>query len=101
VLSTQDFAMIDERMTKLMCNVGNIVSFRVGHKEAQLLSREIGCTAQDIQFIEKYHVAYRTPNETGFAQAPRPPMFRKLEVQTKVEPKKQSGWFPLVPLASA
>ena len=55
----------------------------------------MACPAQDIQFLEKHHVAYMTPKGKGIAKACRPPMFRKLDIQ-RAEPKTESrGWFTL------
>ncbi len=95
VLATQDFAMIDDKMARVMCNVGTLLAFRLGAREAQIIGREMDCSPQTLQFLEKYHVAYMTPKERGIAKAPRPPLFKKLEVN-RVEPKvKSAGWFDL------
>lgn len=102
-LSTQDFAVIDERMTRVMLNVGNIVSYRLGHREASLIARELDFTAQDIQFIDKYHAAYLTPKGKGIAKAPRPPLIREIKPPVTAEPQRKSkkpSWFTLEPLAS-
>jgi len=40
VLATQDLSF-DEKMARIMLNVGNIVSFRLGAKEAQLVAKEL------------------------------------------------------------
>lgn len=34
ILSTQDFATIDEKLVRVMLNVGNIISYRLGYREA-------------------------------------------------------------------
>ena len=59
--STQDFAMIENRAERLMLNVGKSVSYRVGHNEARRIAPEMGMKPEDIQFLEKWHVAYMTP----------------------------------------
>ncbi|MFA5823203.1 MAG: hypothetical protein WC853_09025 [Thermodesulfovibrionales bacterium] len=95
VLATQDLAVIEDKLARVMCNVGTILTYRAGFREAQIIGKEMDCTPQDIQFLEKYHVAYLTPKEKGIAKAPRPPLFKKLEVK-RVEPKRKSkGWFNL------
>jgi hypothetical protein len=93
-LSTQDMAQIPETMARVMLNVGNIVCFRVGFRESSLIAKELGITPAEIQFIEKWHAAYLTPEGTGIAKVSRPPLVRKIEV--KAEPKiKSKGWFTL------
>ena len=98
IMATQDFATVDEKLIRVMLNVGTILSFRIGAREAQLIAREMDCEPQTLQFLEKYHLAYLTPKEKGIAKAPRPPLFKKLEIAKKVEPQRKSkGWFPLEP----
>ena len=36
VLATQDFAAIDEKLTRVMCNVGSILTYRAGARKRQL-----------------------------------------------------------------
>ena len=98
VLSTQDFAVIDEKMARVMLNVGTLVAFRSGHREASLIAREACIPAEEVQFLEKYHVVYKTPKDTGIAKTPRPPMFKDVK-PTVAEPViKSSGWFELQPV---
>jgi hypothetical protein len=62
-----------------------------------MLSSEMDCSPHDLQFLEKFNVAYLTPKEKGIGKAPRPPLVRKIEIK-KVAPKtKSKGWFPLEP----
>lgn len=103
VLATQDFAVIDERMARIMLNVGNIVSYRLGHREASFVAKELDVPSQDIQFLEKYHVVYLTPKGRGTAKAPRPPFFLPKVPPVTVEPQrkpKKPSWFTLEPLES-
>jgi len=103
ILATQDFAVIEERMARVMLNVGNIVSFRLGHREASLVARELDIPPQDIQFIEKYHVVYLTAQDKGMAKAPRPPFFVPKEPPVAAAPQRNSkkpSWFTLEPLES-
>lgn len=95
VMATQDFATVEEKLVRVMLNVGTILSFRLGAREAGLIAREIACQPQILQFLEKYHLVYLTPQERGIAQASRPPLFRKLTVGKKVGPQRKSGWFVL------
>lgn len=97
ILSTQDFAVIDEKMARVMLNVGTLIAFRSGNREASLISRELCIPAEEIQFLEKYHVVYKTPKESGIAKTPRPPIFKEVKPKA-AEPKiKSSGWFQLQP----
>jgi len=85
-------------MTRVMLNVGNIVSYRLGHREASYVARELDFAPQDLQFIEKYHVAYLTPKARGIAKAPRPPFVKAIEPPKKVEPPRKPmkpSWFTL------
>lgn len=60
-------------MKRVLLNVGSIVCFRVGYSEASVVAREMNLTAQDIQTLDRYYIAYMTPNSSGIAKAPRPP----------------------------
>ena len=97
ILSTQDFAVIDEKLVRVMLNVGNIVSYRLGYREASYIARELKFTTEDIQFLEKYHVAYLTGSETGIAKTPRPPFIKKIEVKEVRLQAESKGWFDLEP----
>lgn len=95
-LATQDFALINESLARVMLNVSNIIAYRLGHREAGLVARELDISSQDIQFIEKYHVAYLTPKSKGIAKAPRPPFFVPKEPPVAVEPQRKAikpSWF--------
>ncbi len=98
VLATQSFATIEDRMTRALLNVGNIMSYRLGHREAGYVAHEIGCTVQDLQFIEKFYLAYLTPEGKGIAKAPRPPFIKEVKPPKKVEPQRKPikpSWFTL------
>ena len=85
-------------MARVMLNVGNIVSYRLGHREASFVARELNIPNQDIQFIEKYHVAYLNPKGRGIAKAPRPPFFKEVKTPTRAEPQRKPmkpSWFTL------
>jgi hypothetical protein len=101
VLSTQDFAAIDYKLARVMLNVGNIVAYRLGAKDAQLVGNELDVSRQDLQFLEKYHCAYLTPEETGFCKAKMPPLIpRSSPAKSKPVKKKResiSSWFEIRP----
>jgi hypothetical protein len=104
VLATQDFATFDERLARVMLNLATIISYRLGHREARLVANEIDITPQQLQFIEKYHVAYATPKSKGIAKAPRPVWITQKEPPTMVEPQRKPmkpSWFTLEPLGSS
>lgn len=95
ILSTQDFALIGEKLARVMLNVGTLIAYRLGSREASLVAREIQCRPEEIQSLEKFHVMYVTPTERGMAKAPRPSLAkpiepRKAEQESKAEWK---GWF--------
>ena len=97
ILSTQDFAVIDEKMARVMLNVGTLITFRSGHREASLISKEVCIPAEEIQFLEKYHVVYKTPQETGIAKTPRPPIFKEIKLKAVKPVVKTGGWFNMEP----
>ena len=102
-LATQDMATMDERLARVMLNSGNLIAYRLGYREANLFAREMEMSANDIQFIEKFHLAYLTPQERGIAKAPRPPIIKEVELPKTVEPQRNSkkpSWFTLEPLES-
>ncbi len=105
LLATQDFALVGEKLARVMLNVGNLVAFRVGYKEASLLAREMGLTPETLQFLPKYYLAYKTVDRVGIVKAPRPPFVKPLQlgkrpphgpVMPVAEPRPEwKGWFPL------
>ncbi|MGA2939754.1 MAG: hypothetical protein ABSF52_22010 [Syntrophobacteraceae bacterium] len=97
ILSTQDFALIGEKLTRVMLNVGTVIAYRLGSREAALLAREIRCRPEEIQDLENFHVMYATPREQGMAKTPRPPFVKPIEPKKAKLQKKTEwmGWFPL------
>lgn len=125
VMATQDLAF-DDRLARIMLNVGNIVTFRVGAREAHLIANELGKIKEDeviykteirgnkvidvvdkvtvnkndtktlIQFLDKHHLAFMTPEKVGTGKAPRPPFIKKVEPK-RPEPKREpeGDWFIL------
>ena len=73
-----------------MLNVGTVVAYRLGSREASLVAREIQCAAGEIQSLEKFHVMYVTPTGCGMAKAPRPPFVKPIEPK-KAERENKTG----------
>lgn len=95
VLATQDLAF-DEKLVRILLNVGNIVSFRLGAKEAQVVARELDITPQELQFLPKYHAYFLTPEGTGMGKAQRPPFVKPVEPKRPEPQREPEGeWFPL------
>jgi hypothetical protein len=81
------------------CPIGSIVAFKSGYHEASVIAREMSISAEEIQFLEKHHLAYLTPDERGIAKAPRPPIFKEVKINpVKPKPVQTGGWFDLKPL---
>lgn len=97
ILSTQDFAVISEKLARVMLNVGSLVAFKLGSKEATMLAREFQCRPEEIQNLPKYHVMFLTPGARGVAKVARPPYVRLMEPKRTVRPAEPrwKGWFPL------
>jgi hypothetical protein len=99
VLATQDFSKINDQLRHVMLNVGNIVSYQVGYREAMYLAHEMDTTPQTLQFLEKWHAAYLTPEERGIIKISRPPYIPDIEIKVKPPKKTEpSKWFPLEPV---
>lgn len=103
ILATQDFATIDQTLVRVMLsNIGTLVAFRCGYREASLLANEFQeLTAADLQFPDKYTCAYRTPEAEGIAKSQRPPFVKELAVRaTHTEPRATCDlrWFGLEPV---
>ena len=97
-LATQDFALIDPALARVMLNVGSIVSYKLGYREASLISKELGMAPEDLQNLEKYHCAFLTAKGSGIAKAPHPPLFKERKPPIQVEPQRQAikpSWFTI------
>jgi type IV secretory pathway VirB4 component len=96
MFATQDFASIPEQMARVMLsNCGTLIAFRCGSREAQMLSKEFkSLNQEEIQFLDKYHAAYRTPEGEGILKTSRPPLVKERTLYQKPKP---TGWFPLRP----
>ncbi len=102
VLCAQDLATIDQTLVKVMLsNIGTLVAFKCGYREASLLAREFQTLdASALQFPDKYTCAYRTPEEEGIAKSQRPPFVKALPVRSTPKREEQAfglQWFPLEP----
>jgi len=51
-LASQDFALINPALTHVMLNVGTIISYKLGYREASLISKELGMTPGDLQNLK-------------------------------------------------
>lgn len=100
ILATQDLATVDAVLSRVMLNVGTIIAFRLGYREAALVGQEMNLDANTILFLEKYHVVYKTPKEVGIAKTPRPPLFQEYEIKKAAPPQKTGNWFELRPLSA-
>lgn len=98
ILATQDFTAMPQDLTGvILSNVGTLVSFRVGFKEASMLSREFpSIQTSQLQFLEKYHCAYRTPKAEGICKTMPPPFVRPKDIeQPKVAEQAEWDWFDI------
>lgn len=95
MLATQSFAGMRDEVVRTLCNVGNILCYRVGYREASLIAKEMNIRPEEIQFMEKYHAAYLTPEGKGFAKMNRPLYVKPREVVKAVPKVKTKGWFTL------
>ena len=84
-------------MVRIMLNVGNIVAFRLGSREAGFISKEMDASVSDLQFVEKYHFHYLTPEGRGLAKAYPPPFIKPKEITVMKKPTMKISWFPLHP----
>ena len=96
-MGTQSFATMDDKMTKQMLNVGNIITYKLAYRDAAIIAKELDIEPQAIQYLEKYHVAYMTTKERGIAKAPYPLFVKEKSAPTSVmvEPQRKSkpSWF--------
>jgi len=102
ILATQDFATIDPTLVRVMLsNVGTLIVFRCGYREASLLANEFQTlSTSDLQFPDKFTCAYRTPEEEGVAKSQRPLYVKEVPIKTNEtkQRKFKLEWFPLEPL---
>jgi type IV secretory pathway VirB4 component len=104
ILATQDFAVIDEKIKRVLLNVGTIIAYKLGANEASQVSRELNCQAEILQTLEKYTLAFMTPSKKGILKSPTPPIVieyplptcsDRIVVRDKVTMK--ANWHPLQP----
>lgn len=93
IISLIDFN-IPESILRSVINVGSILTFRVGAREASYIAREMNIKPPELQFLERFHIAYMTPKESGICKAPRPPFIKRMEIKS-VEParKPRMEWY--------
>jgi len=97
VMATTDFSSISSSLIHtILSNVGTLVCLRAGYIEASTISREFqNITAADIQGLEKYHAAVKTPDGEAIVKLPRPVFIKQMEVKPiKVERRNFNlKWF--------
>ncbi len=99
ILCTQDFTNVDNHLVKTMLsNIGTIVALSCGSLEASMISREFPTfQVHDIQFLEKYHAAVKTPDGESIVKLPRPLLVKQVELKP-IEAKRRTfdlTWFDL------
>jgi hypothetical protein len=104
ILATTDFAGMSEKLVHtILSNCGTLIAFRCGFREAVPISKEFrNLTLEDVQFLEKYHCAYRTPDDEGIAKTSLAPFVKEKPILTAKVVKKEFGlkWFKLKPCRS-
>jgi len=100
VMASTDFAGIDDKLTHtILSNVGTIVCFKCGFREATQVSREFKTLkAEDLQFLDKYMVAYKTPDDEGIAKTRPAPVVKLKPIVSICKPMSDRltmKWFPL------
>lgn len=96
ILATQDFTSMPQDLVGVMLsNIGTIISFRVGFKEATMIAREFSSIqAQDLQTLEKYFCAYRTPKSEGICKTIPPPFVKPRDInQPEACREEDFDWF--------
>ena len=99
VMATTDFSSISSSLIHtILSNVGTLVCLRAGYIEASMISHEFqGITAGDIQGLEKYHAAVKTPDSEAIVKLPRPLFIKPMEIKP-IEVKRRTfnlNWFDL------
>jgi hypothetical protein len=99
ILATTDFSMIPKALIHtLLSNAGTLVCLKAGYIEASMISHEfMDITASDIQGLEKYHAAVKTPDNEAIVKLPRPLLVKQVELKP-IEHKERNfdlQWFDL------
>lgn len=83
VMATTDFSSIPSSLIHtILSNVGTLVCLQAGYVEASMISHEFqNITAGDIQGLEKYHAAVKTPDTEAIVKLPRPIFIKPMEVR--------------------
>lgn len=99
ILATTDFSSMPAPLIHtILSNVGTLVALRAGYVEASVISHEFQTVgAADIQGLEKYHAAYKTPDGEGVVKLPRPPYVKQVTIKPRGTKKRTFGlqWFDL------
>jgi hypothetical protein len=104
LLATTDFSSIPKPLIHtILSNAGTLVCLRAGFVEASMMSREFTTIeASDIQNLEKYHAAVKTPDDEAIVRLPRPPFVKQVPVKEVKTEKRTFGlqWFDIDPAYS-
>lgn len=93
ILATQDFALMNQKLKHvILSNVGSLVSFKVGSREALDIAREfVTVTPDDLLSLEKFRCAYKSKEE-GFCKTYPPPLVKRREIK---KPEFKDNFFDL------
>ncbi len=94
LLATQVFSGMKDDLKHVMLSCGTHVVFQSPFRESVLFAKEMDIQPQDIQFLRKWTVAFKTPEKRGFIKVPSPPYVPKIKIQVAPQPKS-SKWFKL------
>ncbi len=99
-MATTDFSQMPKTLIHtILSNVGAMICLKAGHVEASMIANEFTTlTASDIQSLEKYWAAVKTPETEAIVKLPRPPFVRPIDIKP-MKPKARGfalDWFPLV-----
>jgi len=99
VMATTDFSSIPSSLIHtILSNVGTLVCLRAGYIEASMIAHEFqSIAASDIQGLEKYHAAVKTPDTEAIVKLPRPLFIKPMEVKPIKIERRTFGlkWFDL------
>jgi hypothetical protein len=83
ILATTDFAGMDNKLVHtILSNCGTLITFKCGYREAKEICNEFReLNIEDIQFVDKYFCAYRTPDGEGIAKTNLAPFVKDSYLQ--------------------
>lgn len=99
IFATAGFSTVPDGIRRALLNVGTVMTFKCGHREAKYFGNELRMDAKELQTLPKYHLAYLTEDSTGIVKAPYPVYAKPLKPKARLKPKS-GGWFKLQPHCS-